>query len=144
VSCKTQVAEANADHDCWERPEDMDTPRTAYKVDANNPGSDVAAETAAAFAAASMAFRHVDTDYSDKLLRTARRVSDPCHALQNMHFRNRDSYMHFITEINLLHAHNENDWIGRFSILLTSTEASTVTASLKLSAPSTAPTLATT
>ena len=72
---KTQVAEANADHDCWERPEDMDTPRTAYKVDANNPGSDVAAETAAAFAAASMAFRHVDTDYSEKLLRTARRVS---------------------------------------------------------------------
>lgn len=34
--------------------------------------------------------------------------------------------------------------VGRFSILLTSTEASTVTASLKLSAPSTAPTLGTT
>ncbi|KAG0557526.1 hypothetical protein KC19_11G137600 [Ceratodon purpureus] len=71
-----QVGEPNADHSCWERPEDMDTPRTAYKVDAKNPGSDVAAETAAAFAAASIAFRRVDTDYSNKLLRSARRIFD--------------------------------------------------------------------
>lgn len=58
------------------RPEDMDTPRTAYKVDASHPGSDIAAETAAAFAAASMAFRRVDTDYSNTLLASAKRVSD--------------------------------------------------------------------
>ncbi|KAG0620278.1 hypothetical protein M758_4G203900 [Ceratodon purpureus] len=51
-------------------------PRTAYKVDAKNPGSDVAAETAAAFAAASIAFRHVDTEYSNKLLRSARTIFD--------------------------------------------------------------------
>lgn len=63
----------------------MDTPRTAYKVDAKNPGSDVAAETAAAFAAASVAFRHVDTDYSNNLMRNAKRVNSadalPCFAL---------------------------------------------------------------
>lgn len=53
----------------------MDTPRTAYKIDANNPGSDIAAETAAAFAAASMAFRRIDSEHSNTLIRSARRVS---------------------------------------------------------------------
>lgn len=52
----------------------MDTPRTAYKVDVNCRGSDVAAETAAALAAASMAFRGVDNAYSARLLAAARRV----------------------------------------------------------------------
>ena len=70
-----QVGEPNADHSCWERPEDMDTPRTAYKIDAQNPGSDVAGETTAALAAASMAFRSSDSDYANHLLRNARRVS---------------------------------------------------------------------
>ncbi|RVW14851.1 Endoglucanase 1 [Vitis vinifera] len=49
-----QVGDPNMDHKCWERPEDMDTPRNVYKVSKQNPGSDVAAETAAALAAASM------------------------------------------------------------------------------------------
>ncbi|CAL9204709.1 unnamed protein product [Musa hybrid cultivar] len=63
-----QVGDPNKDHACWERPEDMDTPRTVYKVDNSNPGSDVAAETAAALAAASLVFRKSDPAYS-KLLR---------------------------------------------------------------------------
>ncbi|XP_042429673.1 endoglucanase 3-like [Zingiber officinale] len=63
-----QVGDASTDHACWERPEDMDTPRTVYKVDASNPGSDIAAETAAALAAASLVFRKSDPAYS-KLLR---------------------------------------------------------------------------
>ncbi|CAI0375085.1 unnamed protein product [Linum tenue] len=42
-----QVGDPNADHNCWERPEDMDTPRTVYAVDAPNPASDVAGETGA-------------------------------------------------------------------------------------------------
>ena len=69
-----QVGDPSSDHQCWERPEDMDTPRTAYKVDVNRRGSDVAAETAAALAAASMAFRGVDNAYSARLLAAARRV----------------------------------------------------------------------
>lgn len=75
VCVLSQVGEPNADHQCWERPEDMDTPRTAYKIDSDNPGSDVAAETAAAFAAASMAFRRADVAYSNTLILSARRVS---------------------------------------------------------------------
>ncbi|CAL1373705.1 unnamed protein product [Linum trigynum] len=69
-----QVGDPNMDHRCWERPEDMDTPRTVYKVTAQNPGSDVAAETAAALAAASIVFRDSDPHYSSKLLGTAMKV----------------------------------------------------------------------
>ena len=43
-----QVDDANKDHACWERPEDMDTPRIVFKIDRNTPGSDLAAETTAA------------------------------------------------------------------------------------------------
>ncbi|KAJ1261438.1 hypothetical protein BS78_09G029500 [Paspalum vaginatum] len=63
-----QVGDGDFDHACWQRPEDMDTPRTAYSVDASRPGSDVAAETAAALAAAAVAFRRLDPGYSATLL----------------------------------------------------------------------------
>lgn len=59
------------DHACWERPEDMDTPRSVFKVDKNNPGSDIAGETAAALAAASIVFRKCDPSYSSLLLQRA-------------------------------------------------------------------------
>ncbi|WOL01906.1 hypothetical protein Cni_G10625 [Canna indica] len=71
-----QVGDGNADHSCWERPEDMTTPRTSYKVDASNPGSDVAAETAAALAAASIAFSRVKRDYAATLLTHAKQLFD--------------------------------------------------------------------
>ncbi|XP_010456051.1 PREDICTED: endoglucanase 17 isoform X2 [Camelina sativa] len=66
-----QVGDANKDHSCWERPEDMDTVRSVFKVDKNTPGSDVAAETAAALAAAAIVFRKSDPSYSKVLLKRA-------------------------------------------------------------------------
>ncbi|KAK7379338.1 hypothetical protein VNO80_04796 [Phaseolus coccineus] len=69
-----QVGDPNMDHKCWERPEDMDTPRNVYKVSAQNPGSDVAAETAAALAASSIVFRDSDPAYSSRLLQAAIKV----------------------------------------------------------------------
>ncbi|XP_047330039.1 endoglucanase 8-like [Impatiens glandulifera] len=69
-----QVGDPYSDHNCWERPEDMDTLRTAYKIDVNNPGSDVAGEMAAALAAASIVFRSRDPDYSRLLLNRAVKV----------------------------------------------------------------------
>ncbi|KAL2661983.1 hypothetical protein AAZV13_02G015000 [Glycine max] len=69
-----QVGDAKKDHACWERPEDMDTPRSVFKIDANTPGSEVAAETAAALAAASLVFRRSDPTYSKILVRRAIRV----------------------------------------------------------------------
>ncbi|GMH09594.1 hypothetical protein Nepgr_011435 [Nepenthes gracilis] len=71
-----QVGDPNQDHRCWERPEDMDTPRNPYMVSKQNPGSDVAAETAAALAAASIVFKDSDPSYSAKLLHTAMKVFD--------------------------------------------------------------------
>ncbi|KAE9460462.1 hypothetical protein C3L33_07637, partial [Rhododendron williamsianum] len=69
-----QVGDANKDHACWERPEDMDTPRSVFKIDTNSPGSDVAAETAAALAAASLVFKTTDPIYAKLLLSRAREV----------------------------------------------------------------------
>ncbi|ONK57748.1 uncharacterized protein A4U43_C09F3690 [Asparagus officinalis] len=74
------VGEPNADHKCWERPEDMDTPRNVYWVSpdkpGDKPGSDVAGETAAALAAASMVFKKADKEYAKKLVATAKKVMD--------------------------------------------------------------------
>ncbi|KAL6527594.1 hypothetical protein OROMI_029405 [Orobanche minor] len=69
-----QVGDAVKDHACWERPEDMDTPRSVFKIDRNTPGTEVAAETAAALAAASLVFRRSDPNYSKTLARRAIRV----------------------------------------------------------------------
>ncbi|KZV47145.1 endoglucanase 17 [Dorcoceras hygrometricum] len=66
-----QVGDAAKDHACWERPEDMDTPRSVFKIDKNTPGTEVAAETAAALAAASLVFRRSDPNYSKILARRA-------------------------------------------------------------------------
>ncbi|KAH9314038.1 hypothetical protein KI387_022665 [Taxus chinensis] len=71
-----QVGDPNADHSCWERPEDMDTPRTVYKITKDNPGSEVAAETAAALAAASIVFKKSDPAYAHLLLQSAIKVSN--------------------------------------------------------------------
>ncbi|XP_077246202.1 glycosyl hydrolase 9B18 [Tasmannia lanceolata] len=71
-----QVGNPIEDHNCWERPEDMDTARTVYSIDVNNPGSDVAGETAAALSASSMVFKSPDPAYSETLLQSAIRVFD--------------------------------------------------------------------
>nr|GEY16362.1 endoglucanase 24-like [Tanacetum cinerariifolium] len=68
------VGDPVKDHDCWERPEDMDTDRTVYTVHEPNAASDVAGEMAAALAASSIAFRQSDPLYANKLLSTATRV----------------------------------------------------------------------
>ncbi|XP_050226429.1 endoglucanase 18-like [Mercurialis annua] len=68
----TQVGDGNGDHQCWERPEDMDTPRTLYKITQNSPGTEAAAEAAAALAAASIVFKTVDSTYSANLLSHAK------------------------------------------------------------------------
>ncbi|KAK1312789.1 Endoglucanase 13 [Acorus calamus] len=71
-----EVGDGDSDHVCWQRPEDMDTPRGSYKVDASHPGSDVAAETAAALAAASIAFQGRDARYASLLVTHARQLFD--------------------------------------------------------------------
>lgn len=70
-----QVGDPAADHNCWERPEDMDTPRTLYALSKEAPGSEVSAEIAAAMAAASLVFKTFgDRLYSKLLLQRAIKV----------------------------------------------------------------------
>jgi endoglucanase len=52
----------------------MDTPRVTLQINATSPGTEVAAETAAALAAASLALReshNSNATYADMLLDTA-------------------------------------------------------------------------
>ncbi|XP_052210359.1 endoglucanase 6 [Diospyros lotus] len=69
-----EVGDGNTDHYCWQRPEDMTTPRRAYKIDPSNPGSDLAGETAAAMAAAAIVFRRFNPSYARQLLAHAQQL----------------------------------------------------------------------
>ncbi|GAA0185464.1 hypothetical protein LIER_32752 [Lithospermum erythrorhizon] len=69
-----QVGDAMLDHDCWERPEDMKERRPLTQVNTSYPGTDVAAETAAAMASASLVFKSIDSTYSQNLLKHAKEL----------------------------------------------------------------------
>ncbi|OAY74159.1 Endoglucanase 7, partial [Ananas comosus] len=74
AQCPLGSGDGGTDHYCWQRPEDMTTSRQAYKIDAEHPGSELAGETAAAMAAASIVFRPSDPHYADLLLRHAEQL----------------------------------------------------------------------
>jgi endoglucanase len=59
------------DHNYWVPPEQISNSRPSFAIDAENPGSDVAAGTASAFASASMLFAGIDDAYSTELLQNA-------------------------------------------------------------------------
>jgi endoglucanase len=69
-----EVGDGDTDHGCWQRPEDMSTSRQAFRIDPQNPGSDLAGETAAAMAAASLVFRSTYPGYANLLLQHAKEV----------------------------------------------------------------------
>ncbi|KAJ8897415.1 hypothetical protein PR048_002761 [Dryococelus australis] len=71
-----QVGSGNVDHAHWGRPEDITEARPAYKITASRPGSDLAAETAAAFAAASLVFKSSNAAYATVLLKHAKQMYD--------------------------------------------------------------------
>ncbi|KAG6531650.1 endoglucanase 24-like [Zingiber officinale] len=71
-----QVGDPDVDHKCWERPETMTEKRPLTQVNKTAPGTDVAAETAAAMAAASLVFKTTDSKYSDLLLQHAEKLFD--------------------------------------------------------------------
>ncbi|CAN1163353.1 Endoglucanase 24 [Linum perenne] len=69
-----QVGDPVADHKCWNRPEDMTEKRPCFQVNETSPGSDAAAEAAAAMASASIVFKKKDSDYSNTLLKHAKQL----------------------------------------------------------------------
>lgn len=56
------------------RPEEDTWLRMAYKIDEENPGSDLVGETAAALAASSIAFRQDNPEYANTLLWHAKKL----------------------------------------------------------------------
>jgi endoglucanase len=68
-----QVGDGEADHKWWGPAEVMAMARPAYKISASCPGSDVAAETAAALASSAIVLKD-DTTYSAKLIAHAKQL----------------------------------------------------------------------
>ncbi|MEC4883317.1 MAG: glycoside hydrolase family 9 protein, partial [Scytonema sp. PMC 1070.18] len=71
-----QVGAGDLDHSYMGPPEKMTMERPAFKIDRENPGSDLAAEAAAALAAASIAFRPTNSAYADTLVKNAKQLYD--------------------------------------------------------------------
>nr|XP_006817124.1 PREDICTED: endoglucanase 19-like [Saccoglossus kowalevskii] len=90
-----QVGSGAIDHKYWVRPEDMTMPRPTTKLDSSNCGSDIAAETAAALAAVSTAFKKRDPAYSAECLKHAEELftfADECRGLFNGKYYHSDKY----------------------------------------------------
>ena len=66
-----QVGDGNTDHGYWYPPEYINYKYPSYKIDESGPGSELAAETAASLAAASLVFKDEDSAYSETLLKHA-------------------------------------------------------------------------
>ncbi|KAK3581340.1 hypothetical protein CHS0354_016184 [Potamilus streckersoni] len=71
-----QVGDGGPDHGYWGRPENMNMWRPAFKVTASNGGSDVAGDTASAFAAGYIVFNTIcgDTAYANRLLQAGKSI----------------------------------------------------------------------
>lgn len=69
-----KVGDPVKDHECWVRPENMKTLRSVLQIDSNTPGTEIAAETSAAMASASMVFRSSNQTYARRLLNKAKLV----------------------------------------------------------------------
>ena len=86
-----QVGNGSIDHAFWGPPESMTMERPFYKVSRSQPGTEVAAESAASLAAASLAFRPDDPAYADELL-------DHAEALYRFADNYRGSYVNAIPD----------------------------------------------
>ena len=72
-----QIGNGHVDHSYWGRPEDMTMDRPAYYINAGNPGSDLAGETAAALASASIFYNNIgETALADEALKHAAELFD--------------------------------------------------------------------
>jgi hypothetical protein len=69
-----QIGEEGPDHSFWGSAEIMQMQRRAFKIDSTKPGSDLAAETAAAMAASAIVFRDSDPAYANTLVEHARQL----------------------------------------------------------------------
>ena len=71
-----QVGDGKLDHSYWCPPEYITYKYPSYKIDKEHPGTEVAGETAASLAAASILFKDEDSEYSKILLKHAIELYD--------------------------------------------------------------------
>jgi endoglucanase len=72
-----QIGDGNLDHSWWGRAEQMTMSRPAFSITAGAPGSDLAGETAAALAAASIYFKAMgNSSYAATCLTHAQQLLD--------------------------------------------------------------------
>ena len=71
-----QIGDGYTDHAYWGRPEEMDIERPAFSITAEQPGSELAGETAAALASASIVYRDAGFDeaYAEECLSHAKKL----------------------------------------------------------------------
>lgn len=69
-----QVGAGHVDHSIWGSPEVMPHFRPAWKIDLENSGPDLAAQTSAALTTISMVFRESEPTYADVLLQRAKEL----------------------------------------------------------------------
>ena len=69
-----QIGVGMTDHKWWGAPEVFPSERPSFKIDAGHPGSELAAEAAAALASSSLLFRTTDPTYADLCLKHAREL----------------------------------------------------------------------
>ncbi|KAJ6929859.1 endoglucanase 2-like [Populus alba x Populus x berolinensis] len=107
-----QVGDPELDHQCWERPEAIRGIRPSTQVNTSFPGTEVAAETAAAMASASLVFKKIDSSYSNLLLEHAQQLFSFADAYRGyedellraatwLYHASKDlSYLKYVTELN--------------------------------------------
>jgi Glycosyl hydrolase family 9 len=96
-----QVGDPKIDHGCWDRPESMTETRPLIFINNTSPGSDVAGETAAALAAASLVFKSSDPTYSSSLL---------THAQQLFEFADNYTGIYSVTFPNVAQYYNSTNY----------------------------------
>ena len=69
-----QIGIGMTDHKWWGAPEVISSARPSFKIDAAHPGSELAAEAAAALASSSLLFRATDAAYAGLCLKHAREL----------------------------------------------------------------------
>ena len=94
------VGNGQIDHSSWVPPEYIQYSYPSYKVDAKNPGSEVAAETASSLAAASILFKDIDSEYSQTLLKHAIEIYDFADTYRGDYHKSEPSVQGFYSSFN--------------------------------------------
>ena len=95
-----QVGNGQTDHQYWYPPEYIQYDVPSYKITAEKPGSDVAAETAAFLAATSILYKDIDSEYSELCLKHAREIYDFADKYRGVYSESVNQAQGFYTSFN--------------------------------------------